>query len=70
MPDEDPPGELGFQVRVQRYQDRATANMQLAQGELVPDVRDRYLKIARHYVELGLLERRVGNHYRKDRQAA
>ena len=70
MPDDDPPGELGFQVRAQRYQDRAAANMRLAEAAPVPDVRDRYLRIAQYYVELAQLEQRVGRQSRKDRQAA
>lgn len=65
VPDDDPPGELGFQVRAQRYQNRATANMQLAEAAAVPNVRDRYLRIAEYYVELTLLEQRVGRRYRE-----
>jgi hypothetical protein len=59
MPDEDRKGELGFRVLVQTYQDRATANMQLAETAPFDDVRNRYLRIAQHYLELALLERRV-----------
>jgi hypothetical protein len=59
MQDEDREGELGFRVLVQTYQDRAAANMQLAETAPFADVGNRYLRIAQYYLDLALLERRV-----------
>ena len=39
--------------RVDAYRDRAAQNLKLADIERVRDVRERYLKIAHHYLEVG-----------------
>jgi hypothetical protein len=51
-------GELGFWVRARKYRDRATENLQLAETSPSFDVRQRYFKVARHYLDLAELEER------------
>jgi hypothetical protein len=52
MADEEPQGNLAGWIRIQTYRDRAAENLKLAETALAPDVRERYLKIAQHYLEL------------------
>lgn len=58
MPTTDPVGELGFWVRARRYRDRATENLHLAETAPSFDVRQRYFKVARHYLHMAELEER------------
>jgi hypothetical protein len=51
-------GELGFWVRARKYRDRATENLQLAEDAPNFDVRRRYFKVARHYLDLAESEER------------
>ena len=54
----EPVGELGFWVRARRYRDRATENLHLAETAPSFDVRQRYFKVARHYLHMAELEER------------
>lgn len=58
MPKGEPVGELGFWVRARRYRDRATENLHLAETAPSFDVRQRYFKVARHYLHMAELEER------------
>ena len=58
VPNGEPVGELGFWVRARRYRDRATENLHLAETAPSFDVRQRYFKVARHYLQLAELEER------------
>jgi hypothetical protein len=58
VPNGEPVGELGFWVRARRYRDRATENLHLAETAPSFDVRQRYFKVARHYLHLAELEER------------
>ena len=58
LPTTDPVGELGFWVRARRYRDRATENLHLAETAPSFDVRQRYFKVARHYLHMAELEER------------
>jgi hypothetical protein len=54
----EPVGELGFWVRARRYRDRATENLHLAETAPSFDVRQRYFKVARHYLHMAEIEER------------
>ena len=58
VPSSEPVGELGFWVRARRYRDRATENLHLAETAPSFDVRQRYFKVARHYLHMAELEER------------
>src|ERR1700735_4309439 len=58
VPSSEPVGELGFWVRARRYRDRATENLHLAETAPSFDVRQRYFKVARHYLHMADLEER------------
>jgi hypothetical protein len=58
LPNGEPGGELGFWVRARKYRDRATENLQLAETSPSFDVRQRFFKVARHYLDLAELEER------------
>ena len=58
VPSGGPVGELGFWVRARRYRDRATENLHLAETAPSFDVRQRYFKVARHYLHMAELEER------------
>jgi hypothetical protein len=58
VPNGEPVGELGFWVRARRYRDRATENLHLAETAPSFDVRQRYFKVARHYLHMAELEER------------
>jgi hypothetical protein len=58
LPSGEPVGELGFWVRSRRYRDRATENLHLAETAPSFDVRQRYFKVARHYLHMAELEER------------
>ena len=58
VPSSEPVGELGFWVRSRRYRDRATENLHLAETAPSFDVRQRYFKVARHYLHMAELEER------------
>ena len=58
VPNGEPVGELGFWVRSRRYRDRATENLHLAETAPSFDVRQRYFKVARHYLHMAELEER------------
>ena len=58
VPSGEPVGELGFWVRSRRYRDRATENLHLAETAPSFDVRQRYFKVARHYLHMAELEER------------
>jgi hypothetical protein len=58
LPNGEPVGELGFWVRSRRYRDRATENLHLAETAPSFDVRQRYFKVARHYLHMAELEER------------
>jgi hypothetical protein len=45
-------------VRARRYRDRATENLHLAETAPSFDVRQRYFKVARHYLHMAELEER------------
>ena len=56
LPNGEPVGELGYWVRARRYRDRATENLHLAETAPSFDVRQRYFKVARHYLQLAEFE--------------
>jgi hypothetical protein len=58
VPSGEPVGELGFWVKARRYRDRATENLHLAETAPSFDVRQRYFKVARHYLHMAELEER------------
>ena len=58
MADEEPQGNLGLWIRIRAYRDRAAQNLKLAETALTPDIRERYLKIAQHYLELADVQER------------
>ena len=58
VPNGEPVGELGFWVRARRYRDRATENLHLAETAPSFDVRQRYFRVARHYLQLAEIEER------------
>ena len=58
VPNGEPVGELGFWVRARRYRDRATENLHLAETAPSFDVRQRYFKVARHYLQMAEFEER------------
>src|ERR1700733_8321964 len=58
VPSSEPVGALGFCVRARRYRDRATENLHLAETAPSFDVRQRYFKVARHYLHMAELEER------------
>jgi hypothetical protein len=62
MPNGEPIGELGFWVRARRYRDRATESLHLAEIAPSLDLRQRYFKVARHYLQLAEFEERDAKH--------
>lgn len=52
MADEERLVDLARRLEAQGYRDRAAENLKLAEEAQTPDVRERYLKIAQHYLEL------------------
>ena len=52
-------GEFGSWVRAVRYRDRAAKMLQLTDAATGPEVRDRYFRIAQHYLALAELEEQV-----------
>ena len=53
--------DLARRLDVLGYRDRAAENLKLAENAQIPEVRERYLKIAQHYLELaGAQERWAG----------
>jgi t-SNARE complex subunit (syntaxin) len=52
MADEERLADLARRLEAQGYRDRAAENLKLAENAQSPDVRERYLKIAQHYLEL------------------
>ena len=52
MADEERLADLARQLEAQGYRDRAAENLKLAENAKAPDVRERYRKIAQHYLDL------------------
>jgi len=50
--------DLERRLEVQSYRDRAAENLKLAENAQIPEVRERYLKIAHHYLELAEMQER------------
>ena len=59
MADEERLADLARQLEAQGYRDRATENLKLAENAKAPDVRERYRKIAQHYLDLAEEEERL-----------
>jgi len=50
--------DLERRLEAQGYRDRAAENFKLAENAQVPEVRERYVKIAQHYLELAEMQQR------------
>jgi len=50
--------DLARRLDVLEYRDRAAQNLKLAENAQIPEVRERYLKIAQHYLELAEMQER------------
>jgi hypothetical protein len=48
--------DLGWRLEAQGYRDRAAENLKLAEKAQTPDERERYRKIAQHYLDLAALQ--------------
>ena len=44
--------DLSWRLEAQGYRDRAAENLKLAENAQTPDERERYRKIAQHYLDL------------------